>query len=73
MRNYPDEVVLMEIARAERRVQRSHAVTPNLRSSRTGKSALADCPVLRARWVLVDETLQLVWSEDYDEPLRRAA
>ena len=30
MRNYPDEVVLMEIARAERRVQRSHAVTPNL-------------------------------------------
>ena len=30
MRNYPDEVVLMEIARAERRVQRSHAITPNL-------------------------------------------
>ena len=73
MRNYPDEVVLMEIARAERRIQRSHAVTPNPRSSRTGKSELADCPVLRARWVLVGEKLQLVWSEDYDEPLRRAA
>lgn len=73
MRNYADELLFIETARAEQRIQRSQPVTSNNRFSHSGNSTSTGRPVLRARWVLVDETLQLIWSEDHEEPLRRVA
>jgi hypothetical protein len=73
MRNYADELHFIETVRAEQRIQRSQPVTSNHRFSHSGNATSTGRPVLRARWVLVDETLQLIWSEDREEPLRCAA
>jgi hypothetical protein len=73
MRNYDDELLFIETARAEQRIQRSQPITSNHRFSQSGNSTSTGRPVLRARWVLVDEKLQLIWSEDHEEPLRRVA
>jgi molybdopterin biosynthesis enzyme len=73
MHNYADEVLFVETAKAEQRIQRSQPATLNHRFSRPGNSTSTGRPVLRARWVLVDETLQLIWSEDHEEPLKRVA
>jgi len=73
MRNFADELLFIETARAEQRTQRPQPVTSNDCLSCPGNSTSGGRPVLRARWVLVDETLQLIWCEDHEEPLRRVA
>ena len=73
MRNYADEVLFIEIAKAKQHFQRSQSVTAKRRIARSGNSASSARPLLRVRWVLVDESLQLAWSEDHEEPLRRVA
>ena len=73
MRNFADELLFIETARAEQRIQRPQPVTSNDCLSRPGNSTSGGRPVLRARWVLVDETLQLIWCEDHEQPLRRVA
>jgi hypothetical protein len=73
MRNYADEILFIETAKVEQHIQRSPSVTANRRITYSGNSTSAARPLLRARWVLVDESLQLIWSEDHEEPLRRVA
>jgi hypothetical protein len=73
MRNFADELLFIETARAEQRIQRPQPVTSNDCLSCPGNSTSGGRPVLRARWVLVDETLQPIWCEDHEEPLRRVA
>jgi len=73
MRNYAEEILFIETARAEQSMQRLRPAISHHGFSRSGNSTSTARPVLRARWVLVDETLKLVWSEDREEPLRRAA
>ena len=73
MRNYADEVRFIETAKVEQHIQRSPSVTAKRRVTYSGNSTCAARPLLRARWMLVDETLKLIWSEDYEEPLRRVA
>ena len=73
MRNFADELLFIETARAEQRIQRPQPVTSNDCLSCPGNSTSGGRPVLRARWVLVDETLQLIWCEDHEQPLRRVA
>jgi hypothetical protein len=73
MRNDHNELLFIETARAEQHIQRSQPAASNHRFSHSGNSTSTGRPVLRARWVLVDETLELIWSEDREEPLRRAA
>jgi hypothetical protein len=73
MRNYANEVLFMEIARAVQRIPRSQPVTSNRPLSPAANSTSTGRPVLRARWVLADDKLKLIWSEDCEEPLRRVA
>jgi hypothetical protein len=73
MRNDADELFFIETAGAQQHIERTHVGTSNRHFSRSGYSTPAGRPVLRARWVLVDETLMLIRSEDHEEPLRRAA
>ena len=73
MRNYADELHFIETVRAEQRIQRSQPVTLNHRFSHSENATSTGRPVLRARWVMVDEMLQLIWWEDHEEPLRRVA
>jgi hypothetical protein len=73
MRNHADELLFIETAKAGQPIERTQVGTSNRHCSRPGNSTPAGRPVLRARWVLVDETLKLVWSEDHEEPLRRVA
>jgi hypothetical protein len=73
MRNHADELRFIETARAGQRIQQSPPVTLNNCLARPGNSTPVGRVVLRGRWVLVDETLKLIWSEDYEEPLRRVA
>jgi hypothetical protein len=73
MRNHADELRFIETARAGQRIQQSQPVTLNNCLARPGNSTPAGGVVLRSRWMLVDETLKLIWSEDYEEPLRRVA
>ncbi len=73
MRNYADEVLFIVTAKVEQYIQRSPSVTANRSVTYSGNSTSAARALLRAHWVLVDESLQLVWSEDHEEPLRRVA
>jgi len=73
MRNYADELLFIESAKAQQRIQQPQPVASNDCLSRPGNSTSDGRPVLRARWVLVDEMLKLIWTEDHEEPLRRVA
>jgi hypothetical protein len=73
MRNFAAELLFIETAKAEQPIQRAQPVTSNDCLSRPGNSTSGGRPVLRARCMLVDDTLQLIWTEDREEPLRRVA
>jgi hypothetical protein len=70
MRNYADEILFIEIARAERRTPQTTILPSKDTCAHIDE---AKRPRLRARWVWVDGKLELRWSDDWDEPLRGAA
>jgi hypothetical protein len=73
MRNYANELLFIETVRTEQDLEPTQVGNANRHGSSSHNSSTAGRPVLRAHWVLVDETLKLVWSEDHEEPLRRVA
>jgi hypothetical protein len=73
MRNYADEILFIEIARAERRTPQTTILPSNDTCAHIDEAKRPMCPGLGARWVLVDGKLELRWSDDWDEPLRCAA
>jgi len=73
MRNYADELLTMVAVWTEPRIRRSQSSTDTRACRQPVESKQAVRPVVRARWILVDGTLQLIWSEAHEEPLRCAA
>jgi hypothetical protein len=73
MRNYADEIHFIETVRTRRCVPRTTLSTSSDSSSQAEEVKGTIRRKLKCRWVLVDEKLELVWSEDREEPLRWAA
>ena len=73
MRNYAEEIFLLEAVRTERAIQRSKLPTSIHSCGQPAKAKRTERPVLRCRWAMVDGILKLIWSEDHEEPLRCAA
>jgi hypothetical protein len=72
MRDYADELLVMAAMWREPRNKRTQIPTCTRRCQQPA-DARQVCPVLCARWELVDGRLTLIWSEVQEEPLRCAA
>ncbi len=73
MRNYADEILFIETVRTRRSVQRTALSASSDSGSQPKRVKGTVRPNLKCRWVLVDEKLELLWSDDREEPLRCAA
>jgi hypothetical protein len=73
MRNYADEILFIETARTRQCVPRTTLSTLADSRSQPEKVKSAVRRNLKCRWVLVDEKLVLLWTNDLEEPLRCAA
>lgn len=73
MRNYADEILFLETVRTRQCMPRTAHFTCSDSRSQPEKLKRAVRPNLKCQWILVDEELELLWSDDREEPLRCAA
>jgi hypothetical protein len=73
MRNHADEVLFIEILRKQGRAKPGEVLVLGDKCQQTRVRTQAFFPKLRARWVLVDGKLSLIWSNEEEEAWRRVA
>ena len=73
MRNHAEEVLFIEVSRKQSRAKTGEILVLCDQCPRASVRMPADRPGLRARWVLVDGKLRLIWSNEEDEAGRRVA
>ena len=73
MRNHADEMLFIELSRKQGRAETGEILVLGDQRPRACVRKPTSFPRLRARWVLVDGKLRLIWSNEEDEVRRRVA